>query len=294
MMRVTNNIVQRNATLALQNGLQRVAQSQVQVSSGQKYTSFAEDPQAQSSVMQSSSALRALDQYKRNIDDATARTNLEDSVLSQLTDAIDRAKDIAVQQGTSTATPSTRGGAKAEVDQLISFVASLGNTKYQDGYLFGGDNATAAPVTTSPPFYATSAPTGTHNTEIAAGQLFKSNHNAKEMLLDTGVLTSLKSLSTALGANDEAGIGTSLGGLGSAQQGVQVLVGDLGARQNQLDITGSNLDALQTNLKTFKSNLAEVDQAAAMTELVSRQTAYQSAMLATSRVIGLTLTDYLK
>jgi len=40
--------------------------------------------------------------------------------------------------------------------------------------------------------------------------------------------------------------------------------------------------------------LSEVDQEKAITDLVSRQTAYQSAMLATSRVIGLTLTDYLR
>lgn len=295
MMRVTNNILQSNATLALQSNLQRVAQAQNQVSSGQKYTSFADDPRAQSSIMQSSGALRALDQYHRNIGDATARTNLEDSVLGQLTDAVDRARDIAIQQGTSTSTASTRGGAKAEVDELINFVTSLGNTKYQDGYLFGGDDVTNAPVSTSAPFYtAATPPGGTHNTEIAAGQLFKSNHNAKELLLDTGVLASLKSLSTALGANDQSAIGTSLSGLGTSQQGVQALVGDLGARQNHLDITSSNLDALETNLKTFKSNLSEVDQTQAMTDLVSRQTAYQAAMLATSRVIGMTLTNYLK
>lgn len=294
MIRVTNNIIQRNATLALQNNLQRVAQAQAQVSSGQKFTSFADDPQAQSSVMQSSSAIRAIDQYRRNVDDATARTNLEDSVLGQLTDAIDRARTIAVQEGTATATASTRASARAEVDGLIESVVALGNTQYQGGYLFGGDNATDAPVTSSPPFYAISAPSGTQSTEISAGQLFKTTHNAREILLDTGVLAALRSLSTALGTNDQNAIGASQTALGTSQQGVQALVGDIGARENRLAITGSNLDALKTNLTTFKSNLSEVDQQQAVTDLVRRQTAYQAAMLATSRVIGMTLTDYLK
>jgi flagellin-like hook-associated protein FlgL len=40
--------------------------------------------------------------------------------------------------------------------------------------------------------------------------------------------------------------------------------------------------------------LSEANYEEAMTELISRQTAYQSAMLATSRVIGMTLTDYLR
>jgi flagellar hook-associated protein 3 FlgL len=293
-MRVTNNIIQSNATLAMQLNLQRMAQAQTQASSGQKYASFAEDPHAQSQVMQTSGSLRALEQYKRNVDDATARANMEDSILQQLTDTLDRARDVASQQGSATASASTRASAKAEVDNLIDFVVGLGNTKYQNEYLFGGNDVTNPPVTNTAPFYTAAAPSGAHTTEISAGQQFKSNHNAKELLLDTGTLQALKNLSTALGSNDTAGIGAAIGALGNANLGVQALVGDIGARQNQLEVTSANLDALKANLTTFKSNLSEVDQETAITNLVARQTAYQSAMLATSRVIGMTLTDYLR
>lgn len=293
-MRVTNSMIQTNATLSLQMNLQQMAQAQTQVSTGQKYSSFADDPRAQSSVMQTSTALNALDQYQRNINDATARANMEDSVLQQLTDTVTRAGAIATQQGTSTSNAANRLAAKQEVDNLLSFATSLGNTQYQGTYLFGGDNATTAPVTSTPPFYDVAAPSGTHTTEISSGQLFKSNHNAKELLLDTGALQSLKDLSTALGNNDAAGIGAALTSLNTSQQGIQSLVGDLGARENQLQVTGSNITALQANLSTFKSNLSQVDQEKAITDLVTRQTAYQSAMLATSRVLGMTLTDYLK
>ena len=293
-MRVTNSIVQRNAVNALQQNLQRMTQAQTQVNTGQRYERFSDDPQAQSNIMQSSSALRALDQYQRNINDASSRASQEDTVLQQLTDAMDRAKDIAVQQGSSTASASTRTAAKTEVDSIIDFVVSLGNTKYAGGYLFGGDKTDTAPVSNTPPFYTSAPPTGEHTTEISEGQLFKSNHNAGEILLNTNVLQSLKSLSTALGSGDVTQVSGSIAALGNANDAVQSLVGDIGARVNQLDVTGSNLDALKTNLTTFKSGLSEVDQETAITDLVSRQTAYQSAMLATSRVIGMTLTDYLR
>lgn len=294
-MRVTNTIIQRNATYTLQQNLQSMAQAQAQVSSGQKYTAFADDPQAQSSVMKTSSSLRALDQYSKNISDATSRANMEDSILQQLGDSVTQATQVAMQQGNATSTPSTRLAAKAQIDNLIDSVVSLGNTQYQGTYLFGGNDVTDAPLSNTPPFYTgTAADTGSHTTQIAAGQIFKSNHNAKEVFLDTGTLQALKDLSTALGNNDVTGINNASSALTSAQQGIQTLVGDIGARENQLDNASSNLDALKTNLTTFKSNLSEVDQETAITNLVSRQTAYQSAMLATSRVIGMTLTDYLK
>ena len=295
MMRVTNTLIQRNATITLQQNLQAMAKAQAQVSSGQKYTAFSDDPQAQSSVMQTSSSLRALDQYKRNIDDATSRANMEDSVLQQLGDSVTQATQIAMQEGNATSTAATRQTAKAQIDSIIDSAVALGNTKYQNDYLFGGNDVTDAPLSNTPPFYTgAAADSGAHTTEIAAGQIFKSNHNAKEIFLDTGTLQALKDLSTALGANDTVGIAAASASLQSAQQGIQAVVGDLGARENQLDNAGSNLDALKTNLTTFKSNLSEVDQETAITELVTRQTAYQSAMLATSRVIGMTLTDYLK
>ena len=295
MMRVTNTLIQRNATITLQQNLQAMAKAQAQVSSGQKYTAFSDDPQAQSSVMQTSSSLRALDQYKRNIDDATSRANMEDSVLQQLGDSVTQATQIAMQEGNATSTAATRQTAKAQIDSIIDSAVALGNTKYQNDYLFGGNDVTDAPLSNTPPFYTgAAADSGSHTTEIAAGQIFKSNHNAKEIFLDTGTLQALKDLSTALGANDTVGIAAASASLQSAQQGIQAVVGDLGARENQLDNAGSNLDALKTNLTTFKSSLSEVDQETAITELVTRQTAYQSAMLATSRVIGMTLTDYLK
>jgi len=295
MMRVTNTLIQRNATITLQQNLQAMAKAQAQVSSGQKYTAFSDDPQAQSSVMQTSSSLRALDQYKRNIDDATSRANMEDSVLQQLGDSVTQATQIAMQEGNATSTAATRLTAKAQIDSIIDSAVALGNTKYQNDYLFGGNDVTDAPLSNTPPFYTgAAADSGAHTTEIAAGQIFKSNHNAKEIFLDTGTLQALKDLSTALGANDTVGITAASASLQSAQQGIQAVVGDLGARENQLDNAGSNLDALKTNLTTFKSSLSEVDQETAITELVTRQTAYQSAMLATSRVIGMTLTDYLK
>lgn len=295
MIRLTTTIIQRNAATALQQSLQRMGESQMQVSSGKKFQTFADDPQAQSSVMQSSGAIRALEQYRRNVTDATARANLEDTVLNQLGTLLDRAKQIAVQEGTSTATAATHAAAKAEVDNLIAQATGLGNTQYAGSYLFGGDNVTAPPVTTKPPFYSSAQPpAGTHTTEISAGRIFKSNHNARELLLDSNVLGSLQQLSDALGANDQTAIGNAVAPLTSANDAVQALVGDLGARLNQLEVTGSNLDALEINMKTFRSNLSDADQAQAATDMISRQTAYQSAMLATSRVLGLTLADYLR
>ena len=114
--------------------------------------------------------------------------------------------------------------------------------------------------------------------------------------IDSGVIAAIKELSDALADTSapQTAIQTSAGSIDTAFDNLQVLIGENGARVNQLDVTSANLAAFSINLKTLKSDVEEVDIEQAVTELVSRQTAYQAAMLATSRVMGLTLADYLR
>ena len=60
-----------------------------------------------------------------------------------------------------------------------------------------------------------------------------------------------------------------------------------------MDLSVSNLEALDINLQTFRSGLADADLAEAVMELVNRQGALEAAMLANSRMLNLTLADYL-
>jgi flagellar hook-associated protein 3 FlgL len=85
-----------------------------------------------------------------------------------------------------------------------------------------------------------------------------------------------------------------LNSIDGALDSLQTLIGETGANEQQLTTTTQNLAALKTNVTTFQTDLQGVDIEQAMTELTTRQTAYQAAMLAMSKVSDLTLTNYLK
>lgn len=293
-MRITNNIIRQDALASLQTAMRQMSDAQSQVSTGLRLQKASDDPAAAAEVMRSSGSLRAIDQYRRNIQAVNARVSLEDQVLGQVSDTLTRAKELGLAQGSDTADASTRLVAKNEVDQLLQSAVALGNTRFGDAYLFGGDNATTQPFNGTTPPFTTATIAGDNTTEVGAGQLVAATHNGTEVFLDTGVLAALRDLSDALGNNDKAGIANSLTSLDKAFSAVQGLVGEIGARANRLDVASANLDAFEVTLKTHKSDLSEVDTEKAVTELMSRQTSYQAAMLATSRVLGLTLTDYLK
>jgi len=293
-MRVTNQMMVLQQIAGLQTNIDAINKTQQQVSSGKRLTAASDDPVAAANIMSDASKLRALAQYKTNVQRATDRVSTEDSTLQQLTNLLTRAQEIAVQQGSSTATSETRAGAVSEVQGLLSSAVELGNTKYGDEYLFGGDAATTEPFSASGMTYTSTNQTGGRTIAIDEGETMNIAHTGTQVFVDTGALASIKQLGDALNANDQTGVQNALVSLQSALSNVQGVVGDVGARENQLSMTSTAIDDETNTVTTNKSNLEDVDQAAAITELSTRQTAYQAALLAVSKSTDMTLTDYLK
>ena len=301
-MRITNNMVVFQQLKGTQANMAALAKAQEQLTLGKRITQASDDPTASINVMSAGSSLRALEQYKTNVQRASSRVATEDSVLSQVGDLLARVKELGIAQGTATANDSTRQVANAEVNQIFQQLISLGNTKFGNEYLFGGEQSTTTPFTATGSgatlAYSTTSPAGSRTVEIGDGQTFQATSDGSEIFLDTGVLDAVRELSLSLDPSSPAygqnGIQSALTKLDSAMNAVQTMVGDVGARANTLDSAQQNLDALKVNITTFKSNLEDVDLEKAMTELTSRQLAYQAALVATSKVNSLNLTDYLR
>ena len=287
---------------SLQSNVSLLQQAQARLSSGKKLNAASDDPAAAMSVMGTGSALRALEQYRTNVSRASDRIDMEDGVLSQLGDLITRAKELGVAQSSATASDQTRGIANAEVQQIFHQIIELGNTKFGNDFLFGGDQTSTEPFAGSGSGasldYSSTNPQGQRSIGIGEGQTIAPTHDGKQVFLDTGVLDAVKdlvhSLDPASATYGNAGISTAMTKLDSAFDSIQEVVGDTGALGNRLSSVGQNLDALKMNLTAFKSDLEDVDVETAMTELTNRQVAYQAALLATSKVTSLNLSDYLK
>jgi flagellar hook-associated protein 3 FlgL len=253
-----------------------------------------------------------VEQHQRNIGVAVARVETEEVVLNQLNDALGRALELAVSQAGDTATETTRRQVKYEMDNLLRFVVSLANTRHGEGYLFGGHRPDQMPfdpdlqpgqlgpdgLPVSRQITPDALLDQPHEVEVAMGVRVPTNHNGKQVFVDSGAIAAVESFVHALGDADPQaaarGIRSSMDTLKGATVKVQDLIGDIGGRYNHLQTTEQRLHLLHLSSVTLRSQLEDADMARAMVDLVARQTALQSAMLATSRVLNLTLTDYLR
>jgi flagellar hook-associated protein 3 FlgL len=299
-MRITNNIIRENALTNMRRGLQQIEKAQQQVGTGIKLTRASDDPAAAATAMTSRASLRALESYRDSIQLANSRASAEEGVLNQVSDILTRAKTVGLAQVTGSADSTTRAASRMELEGLMRHMVGLANTQVGGAYVFGGNEATVRPFaldeTGTWMGFTTTSPTGDPEVEIDNDRRIASNHNGQTVFgtQTAGVLRDLREMIKALSLDDTDAITAVIADIDASFDNTQDLLIETGVRVNQLEMTGSNLDAVEMHLTTLKSDLEEVDLEEAVTELVSRQTAYQAAMLATSRVMGLTLTDYLR
>jgi len=303
-MRVTNQIVLRNSVSGLQGNLQAVERARQDIASGVRLRRLSQDPTAGAEVVRLGSSMRAIEQFRRNIRLGVAKAETEERALDSLTNSLGRAAELAISQASSTATAETRLSVKAEVDAILDFAVGLGNTRFGDEYLFAGTRGSEAPFR-NPPTPAGDFralldaggnpvdPSGTIPVEVGDGRFVTPNHNGTDLFLDTNALGALRQLSEALGTNDVPNIQASVDSLRNAASSVQTYIGRQGARANDLDASEVAISNLELTLQTFRSELRDTEIDKAMVELVGKQTMYQAAMSATSRVLGLSLANYL-
>lgn len=302
-MRVTNQLITRNAQARLQSGLQGIDRLREDISSGLRVRKMSDDPTAAGEVVRVGSSMRAIATFRRNIDVGIARASSEETVLNQITDGLGRAIELGTAQSSATANAQTRTIVKSEVDQLINYAVNLGNTRFGDDYVFGGTRAGEPPLRVPPTaadgFSALTDssgpvnPSGAIKVETGDNIYVTPNHNATQVFIDTDALESLRALSTALGNNDVPGIRAATDRLTASSSQVQNLLGVQGTRINELESSRTRLDGLELTLKSFRSDLRDTEVDKAMADLVGKQTMYQAAMSATTRILGLSLANYL-
>ncbi len=138
-MRVTHLSMFRQGINSISSTQNEVVRLQTQVSTGKKIFSPSEDPFAATRSLQLTRAIDELDQYQRNADHADHRLSLEDDVMSQVVNTLQRVNELAVQANNDSENAETRGFIAVELKQLRTQLVELANAGDGEGnFLFAG------------------------------------------------------------------------------------------------------------------------------------------------------------
>jgi flagellar hook-associated protein 3 FlgL len=296
-MRVTQNTTAAVMLQGIETSYDSFQTLSAQISSGLAITKPSDNPSGAVQVMSYNADITRLGQYQTNANDGLAWLGSADNVLSSVSSQLQRVQQLAQQGSNGTTDAAGRVAVANEVDSIKQTLLADANTTYLGRPIFGGTTGGSVAYDSSGNYVGD---TGAVTRTLAPGTSVQVNVLGTTAF-GTGasnvfaVLTQLSSdLRSANPANLAAVGTTDLTAVQSSMTTLQNAQATVGSQYNEIQSLQTQALARQTTLTAAKSSVADLDLAKAETQLSTQQLTYQAALEATSRVLSLSLSDFLK
>jgi flagellar hook-associated protein 3 FlgL len=312
-MRITTSMVQRNILADLNSISSKLTKTQMKAASNKEITRPSDDPFGTSQAMQLRQALSANRQHQSNVEDAIGWQNATEQSLIDITESVERARNLIVQGGTDSADVTSRTAIASELEQIIEGIKQSANTNYRGSFLFSGTETSGRPYapTSNPYVPADDAYLGDEAgwdpalpgiiREIGPNVQMTINVVGREFLGDGQAANDNKMLDVLRDAVDHlrAGDGPSLRGtdLDRLDKNFDALLevrAANGAKTNRLEAALGRLGQLEESVLGQLSKTEDADIAETLIDLNSQTAAYQAALRAGASIVQSSLMDFLR
>jgi len=260
------------------------------VSSGKRISDLSDDPVGLTQSLKIKSALSGLDQMGRNISLGKSWLASSESALSQVQELISDAKALSVQMASGTTGAAQRASASLTVQNILDEIVSLANTEVGGRYIFSGSKTDTAPFSSDgTTYYGNDEPFAVKIGRDATVQVGRDG----EEVFGT-IFTTLSDLIDDLNGNNVAGIQASLTSLTAHLNEVSSKISDIGSKAGRIEIKENIMQDLKIVNTDRLSAIEDADIAEAIIDLKEKELAYQAALASSSKVMQLSLVDYLK
>lgn len=145
-MRLSSRLMQELGVNAILDRQSIVSKTQLQLATGKRFLTPADDPAAASHVVDLERALKVTEQYQTNAKFAQSRLELEESVLANVVTSLHRVRELAIQGGNASQSTESQRALAVEVRELVAELLALANTSDANGeYLFSGHQGMTQP-----------------------------------------------------------------------------------------------------------------------------------------------------
>jgi len=295
-MRVSNRSTYQGIQLQLSDITGQLKSLNEQISSGKRINRPSDDPIGITQSMGLNNILSKIDQYQKNIGFGQSWLTATESSLQGISDLIVRGKEIANQMATGSYSADQRTNAANEVQTLLDQLRALGNSQFNDRYLFSGYQEQ------SPAYDQNFNYLGdTKDIEIPIGESVQMKINLTGDAVfgpdgdpNNNLFQIMTGLRDALQNNDTSGVQSGLEKLNSFQPKIESDLADVGSWLNRMENSNNMLSDLQQNHTQRLADVEDTDIVTATTDLTAQQSAYQAALYSAAQITRLSLVDFLK
>lgn len=287
-----------NAMLSQQAAL---IKTETQLATGKRILTPADDPAASSKILDLDKLIESMGQYQRNADAAEARLQLEDGVLAEAGDQLQRVRELAVQANNDGLSVEDRDAIAIEVRQLLDGLLQLANTR--DGnsdYLFSGFQSKTQPFAhDGMGNFSYAGDQGERLLQIGSSRYVSAGDSGDAVFLHVddgaGGVDSMFAAVYDFIVDLEAGntSESTLTRVDSALQELSTVRASAGSRLNAIESQRGMNDAFVLSLQDTRSSLGDLDYAEAVTRYEQQLVVMQASQQTFVQLQGLSLFNYL-
>jgi len=278
---INTNVASLNAQRNLNRSQGLLNQSLERLSTGLRINSAKDDAAGLAISERFTTQIRGLNQAVRNASDGISLSQTAESALGELTNNLQRIRELAVQSANATNSASDRAALDAEVQQRIAEIDRISSqTAFNNQKVLDGSFGTAS--------FQIGANVGetisvTLNTGVGAGQIGQIAEGTSDAAL-TNTALSAGGLTIKVGAADAIGVGASVDGGGPGQEADSAFAKALAV--NSAGVPGLSATAQNSITEGTQFDTVTLDAAAETYTLdVNGVTVYSAAYAGTDIVI---------
>jgi flagellar hook-associated protein 3 FlgL len=184
-MRISTLTFQYDALAQMEALQAAMAKTQSQLATSKKLQSAADDPSGMAQVNQLNAQISASSQYVTNQNAATANLQLEEQAMSDATNTLQSARDLAVQANNPALSAQQRQDIAKQLQQQLQDLVAIGNRLDSNGNpLFGGTAAGTSPFSQSGGTVTYGGSSQVNQVQISANQRISGGDTGAAVFMD--------------------------------------------------------------------------------------------------------------
>jgi flagellar hook-associated protein 3 FlgL len=288
-MRVANKTIYDSVKYNLGSIYEELNKANEIATTGKRINNLSDDPVGLTQSLNIRSNLANIEQMGRNISYGNSWLTASESAMTSVQNIISDTKVLCIQMANATIGPEQRSLAAGTVQNMLDEIVSLGNTDVAGNYIFAGSKTDTVPFDQD----------GTYNGDNNPFSIKISKNSTVEIGSDGqavfgNIFNTLFDLKTALETNDLGGIQDAMGNLDGHFDDISAKISDVGSKMNRMEIKDRIYQDLNFSNTERLSKIEDADIAEAIMNVKAAELTYQTALASSSRVMTLTLMDYLK
>lgn len=138
---INNNSLSLNAQRKFAEHGSETGKLIARLTSGARINGASDDPAGQAVAARIASGLKGMSQAMRNINDATSLLQVADGAMANISDSLQRLRELAVASGNGAYTDADRGTLQQEANQILQQISQVGNdTRFNGKTVFAEDS----------------------------------------------------------------------------------------------------------------------------------------------------------